>query len=202
MALLETNLMCAPGSPYRPRASSAQRVRRAASPEASLATPWPSRSCRAAACASPWATGRACRAVFPEARATSECLIASAPPTREPVVPSNSCLADSCASAVRLVTLPSRGGDCGAEGADRRCAGGSQTAITGDDRHIGGPARHLAIARWGLRGGVSGSDPCEQFPRLLLSVAPGIGCRGGADMNDECRSGEGQRVFEELGNVQ
>jgi hypothetical protein len=35
-----------------------------------------------------------------------------------------------------------------------------------------------------------------------LSVARGIGCRGGADMNDERRSGEGQRVFEELGNVQ
>ncbi len=42
---------------------------------------------------------------------------------------------------------------------------------------------------------MSGSGTCEQFPRLLLSVARGIGCRGGADMNDERRSGEGQRVF-------
>jgi hypothetical protein len=32
----------------------------------------------------------------------------------------------------------------------------------------------------------------------LLNVA----CGGGADMNDECRSGERQRVFEELGSLQ
>jgi hypothetical protein len=49
---------------------------------------------------------------------------------------------------------------------------------------------------------VSGSGTCEQFPRLLLSVARGICCCGGADMHDERRSGESQRVFEELGNVQ
>jgi hypothetical protein len=59
----------------------------------------------------------------------------------------------------------------------------------------------VAFARFALRDKVSGGSPCEQIPRLLLNVASVIGCRGGGDVNEECRSGEGQRVFEKPGNV-